>query len=315
MSAALPANLKTRAFMLRQAREFFFERNIMEVDCPILTQYASVDTHIDLICSLHQKEGMRYLHSSPEYGMKRLLSIHPMDIYQLSHVFRDEEAGIKHNPEFMMAEWYRMNFTFDQMIEETNDFIKLFLGNLPTTRISYREAFQKYAGIDYLHCSENELLKSLKQHGIAAYPGIIDEGKDALLNLILGTVIEKELGLNEITALYHYPASQSALAKTRLINEETVAERFEIYYQGIELCNGYHELLDSKEQKKRFVKSNLERISLQKKELPIDEYFIEALEKGLPPCSGVAVGFDRLMMLRSNAKHIEEVLPFAWNKA
>lgn len=309
------AILHDRALMLKKARDFFFERQVLEVDCPLITKYASVDTHIDLIPVKYLKKEIRYLHSSPEYGMKRLLSLGMKDIYQLAHVFRDEDHGLKHNPEFMMAEWYRLNFTLDKMIEETNDFIKLFLGDLKTSKISYREAFLKYTGLDYLNLSEENLLNYLDQSNIPYYPSIIDEGKDAILNLIMGTQIEKELGKDKIETLYHYPSTQAALAKTLKINDELVAERFEIYYKGIELCNGYHELVEVKEQRSRFLQANAERKSLHKNELPIDEHFLKALEKGIPDCCGVAVGFDRLMMLRHGTNSIKDVIAFGWDTA
>lgn len=304
-----------RASMLKEARDFFSKRNIMEVDCPLITKYASVDAHIDLMEVSYLVNETRYLHSSPEYGMKRLLSSNIGDIYQLAHVFRDEGFGLKHNPEFMMAEWYRMNFTFDQMIDETVNFIKLFLGNLPVRKSSYREVFLKYAGFDYLDKTTFDLIEFLKEHKIDLYKGIENESKDDLLNLIMGIMIEKELGKNEILVLYHYPASQAALAKTLLKNDELVAERFEIYYKGIELCNGYHELTSEVEQRKRLEEANETRISYQKKPLPIDEHFLEALKNGIPDCSGVAVGFDRLMMLRHGVKNIEEVISFGWETA
>lgn len=308
-------NLKTRALLLRKARDFFFDRNILEVDCPIITKYASIDTHIDLMPVTFLGNETRYLHSSPEYGMKRLLSLEIGDIYQLSHVFRDEGFGKKHNPEFMMAEWYRTHMNFDEIIKETIDFIKLFLGDLPSSTLSYRDAFKKYAGIDYLTATVDDLFNYLEENKIEAYPAIKEEGKDALLNLILGTVIEKELGKNEILALIHYPESQASLARTVKIGDEIVAKRFEIYYQGIELANGYHELIQNEEQEKRFVEANVERIKLNKKPYPIDRHLLDALKKGIPDCSGVAVGFDRLMMLHMQAENIEEVIPFGWTEA
>jgi len=307
--------LYDRASMLREARDFFFKRNIREVDCPAITKFASVDTHIDLIPVSYLETETRYLHSSPEYGMKRLLSMNIGDIYQLAHVFRDEDYGLKHNPEFMMAEWYRMNFEFTEMIDETIDFIKLFIGDIPVKKISYRDAFLKYAGLDYLNKTATELLNFLKEKEIDLYPGIENQGKDELLNMIMGIMIEKELGQDEILVLYHYPASQAALAKTLLCADELVAERFEIYYEGVELCNGYRELTSEEEQRKRLLEANLTRISYQKKSLPIDEYFLESLKKGIPDCCGVAVGFDRLMMLRHGVKDIENVISFGFDKA
>lgn len=305
--------LRDRAAMLTTARKFFMERAVCEVDCPILSNYAAVDTHIDLIKTT-PSSGSRYLHSSPEYGMKRLLADGIGDIYQLAHVFREGEYGLKHNPEFMMAEWYR-NIPFSEMIAETVDFIRLFLGNLPFSIITYRETFQCFTGFDYLTITTEELLKYLQTNKIAAYEDIAKEGKEALLNLILGTVIEPQLGKNELCVLAYYPASQASLAQTQWHGDEEVGERFEVYYRGIELANGYHELADPIEQRRRFEEANTQRKQLGKETLPIDEHFLAALTKGLPECCGVAVGFDRLMMLRHQCTHIADVIPFFWDIA
>lgn len=300
--------------MLAAARRFFEEKGVCEVDCPMITRYASVDAHIDLIPVVNQG-GYRYLHTSPEYCMKRLLAEGIGDIYQLGHVFRDGEYSPKHNPEFTMAEWYRCGIPFEAMIEETVAFILLFLGKLPHSLISYRDAIKKYIGIDYTTASNEELLNYISERGLIPYPGIENEGKDAILNMILGSFVEPHLGDNELTVLAYYPSSQAALAKTRLNGTESVAERFEIYYNGIELCNGYHELVDPKEQRKRFEEANTFRLHIGKNTLPIDEIFLQALEKGLPDSCGVAVGVDRLMMLRHKAQNIAQVIPFDWSTA
>lgn len=307
--------LQDRAHMLRKARSFFDGRGVLETDCPIISPSAAIDVHIDLIPALDVFQNKRYLHSSPEYGMKRLLAEGIGDIYQLSHVFRQGELGHKHNPEFMMAEWYRCAISFEEMIKETFDFIRLFLGDLSDYTLSYREALLKYTGIDYVHATETQLLEYLKSRNVTVYDTVAEEGKDALLNLILGLYVEPELGRDSLCALAYYPASQAALAQTIQRGEESAAERFEVYYQGIELANGYHELADSSEQRKRLMESNRDRVKMGKEELPVDERFLEALEKGLPECCGVAVGFDRLMMLRHGAAHIEEVIPFSWDFA
>lgn len=309
------ARLRDRASLLRQARQFFFERGVLEVDCPALSRFASIDAHIDLIPAIYANQENAYLHSSPEYGMKRLLSQGIGDIYQLSHVFRDGEFSPKHNPEFMMAEWYRCGVPFTGMIEETIDFIRLFLGDHPFHVISYREAFQRYAGFDYLTSSQDDLLLYLESKGIMAYPDIAEEGVDALLNLILGAVIEPQLGRNGLCVLAYYPSTQAALANTIHRGDERVAERFEVYFNGVELANGYHELTDSVEQRSRLVESNQKRVDLGKDDLPIDENFLEALEMGIPDSCGVAVGFDRLMMLRHNVPHLADVIPFSWQYA
>ncbi|MGZ3633951.1 MAG: EF-P lysine aminoacylase EpmA [Parachlamydiaceae bacterium] len=306
--------LRDRSAMLAAARQFFYAKNILEVDCPLITAGASVDAHIDLISTEHPT-GKRYLHSSPEYGMKRLLAEGIGDIFQLAHVFRQEEVGSKHNPEFMMAEWYRQGFSFEQMIEETLEFIRLFLGPLPSRILSYHDAFQHYVGIDPFKSTEQELLHLLKKHEAPLYEDVDNEGKDELLNLILGMLIEPQLGQNELIALAYYPSTQAALAKTRLRPEGHVAERFEVYYQGMELCNGYHELVDPKEQRQRFHASNAQRLHLGKETLPIDEQFLSALEWGLPDCCGVAVGVDRLMMIRHRQTEIRSIMPFDWTNA
>lgn len=299
--------LKDRASMMSSARSFFFSRKVTETDVPILSKGASVDAHIDLIPSKISRAHTYYLHSSPEYGMKRLLSEGSGDIYQLSHVFRDGEISPKHRPEFMMCEWYRLNFSFQQIIDETLDFIRLFLGPLPAEQKTYRKTLLDF-GIDPFSdykTLEQELIK----RGVEPYPGLEDEGTDGCLNLILSHFIEPTLGQDKLFVLSHYPASQAALAKTTQEEGHLVAERFEVYYKGYELANGYHELADPIEQEKRLIEANEQRIKYGKEALPIDYKFLDALKKGMPPCCGVAVGFDRLMMLRHNRTSIRDILP------
>lgn len=289
--------LQDRALMLSKARSFFSERNVLEVDCPILSKTASVDAHIDLIYS---ESSDVYLHSSPEYGMKKLLAKGSGDIYQLSHVFRKGELGSKHRPEFMMAEWYRVGFSYEQMIEEACAFITLFLGPLPIRHLSYDEAFKKYAGIDLKTATCDDLSKSIDGHSSLCT-------RDDWLNLILPLKVEPYLGREELTVITHYPASQCALAKTALIDGALKAKRFEIYHEGLELANGYDELNQSDEQRNRLQIANAERKAMGKEELPIDDEFCACLD-ALPDCCGVAVGFDRLMMLRHHAQDIGEVI-------
>jgi len=193
------AILKDRAKCLALARHFFSEREIIEVDCPILTMKPSIDAYIDLI-EASSWDGKRYLHTSPEYCMKRLIADGIGDIFQLGHVFRDGEKGRRHTPEFTMAEWYRIGFTFEEMIVETTEFIQLFLGDLPIEKMTYHEAFAKFTKVDP------------------------DQKGDEELNIILGNEIEPHLGIEKLTVLTHYPASQAALA----ISDGRVAERFEV---------------------------------------------------------------------------------------
>lgn len=298
--------LRDRAQMFAQARNFFAEKGVVEVDVPILSKGAPVDTYIDVMSTSLSTGEVGYLHTSPEYAMKRLLSQGIGDIYQMSHVFRDGDIGHLHNPEFTMVEWYRIGMTFPQLIEETLDFIRLFIGPEKAEWITYREAFKRYAGIDYISATVPEL--------IACAPDSLPKEaasweKEVLLHYFMGFVIEPNF--QNLTVIKDYPPSQAALAKM----EDGVALRFEVYFKGVELANGFHELTDAKEQRRRFHEDNEERLQMGKKSLPLDENFLQALEMGLPDCCGVAVGFDRLMLLRHNKKHLEEVLPFAWHQA
>jgi lysyl-tRNA synthetase class 2 len=304
--------LKERALMMKKAREFFEERQITEVDCPALSASASVDTHIDLIACHPAGSERRFLHSSPEYGMKRLLSIGMGDIYQLSHVFRDGEYSTKHNPEFMMAEWYRCGFSFEEMIEETCDFIRLFVGPVEREICSYKDIFLKHTGIDPFTATSEILLQYIKDQGVEPPYNPLENTKDDLLSFIVASFIDPHLGKGCLTITAYFPPSQAALAKVRPQGEHLVAERFEIFYHGLELANGYHELQEAGEQKKRLVEANECRKKLGKEALPIDTLFLEALEKGLPSSCGVAVGFDRLMMLRCKTRAIADVIPWEW---
>jgi lysyl-tRNA synthetase class 2 len=302
--------------MLRKARDFFHERNVMEVDCPAISSAAPIERHIDVMSVALKEEQPRYLHTSPEYGMKRLLSAQIGDIYQISHVFRAGEISPLHNPEFTMAEWYRIGFSFDQIIKETLDFIQLFLGTLPYRSIPYRQTLKQYLNLDYLHATPSQLLELAKVYHLDLPKDAQHWDKDTLLQLLISFLIEPHLGTDHLFVLSHYPASQAALSKTfSLPDGETVAYRFEVYYKGIELANGYHELTDPREQRRRLEDSSHARSNVGKDPLKIDERFLEALERGLPDCCGVAVGFDRLMQLKHGLKEIRNVLPFIWEES
>lgn len=301
--------------MLSSVRAFFATKKVLEVDCPILCQGAPIDLHIEVMTLLLKDGTKRFLHTSPEYGMKRLLSLGLSDIYQLSHVFRESEIGPLHNPEFTMIEWYRSALDFETFIQESLELLHLFLGNLPLHRISYSEALQTYTGIEYLQAKPESLKAYLTEQG-HSLSSASNWDKDSLLNLIMTYHVEPHLGKEEIILIYDYPASQSALARLKVSEKgEQVAERFEFYYKGIELGNGYHELTDPIEQKARLLQCQQDRTSQNKDPFLIDHELIKALEAGLPDCYGIAIGFDRLMMLRHQAKHIADVIPFAWDLA
>jgi lysyl-tRNA synthetase class 2 len=308
----LRSRLTQRAEALASARSFFTKRGLVEVDPIALGSSASIDVNIDLFASPSAIHGRRFLFSSPEYPMKRLLSEGSGDIFYLGHVWRHEEAGNRHSPEFMMAEWYRLGMTFQQIIEETAQFAELFIGKRPRRLLPYREAFQKYAQIDPFTASHEKLVEACQS--FEGYP-LQTSSKDELLNLLLAMKVEPGFDPNEITILCYYPASQAALARHTTVDGYTVAERFELYYQKLELANGYHELSCGAEQRERFLADNAERSRLGKEPYPIDEHFLEALNKGLPDCCGVAVGVDRLLMIQENASAIADVMPVSWAEA
>jgi lysyl-tRNA synthetase class 2 len=304
-----------RARMFQKARIFFSERNVLEVDCPALSRSASIDLHIDVMKVTIKNDQISYLHTSPEYGMKRLIAAGMRDIYQISHVFRDGEIGPLHNPEFTMAEWYRLGIRLDEMVAETLDFIRLFLGDLPHRSMNYRQVLKQHLEIDYLTASFSQLLDRAKSYGLDLPKDASTWDRDTLLQLLVSFCIEPQLGNDELFVLNYFPASQAALSKTiSLPDGECVACRFEVYYRGIELANGYHELTDAVEQRKRFETSNRARRDAGKDILKIDEHFLKAVELGLPDCCGVAVGFDRLMMLKHHERELKNVLTIIWEE-
>jgi len=297
--------LQKRAYMLTLTRSFFEKKNIMEVDCPSILSYPNLDDNIEIFKL--QTTPKRYLHSSPEHAMKRLLSEGVSSIYQLSHVYRKGEIGPYHNPEFTLVEWYRKNVTFSFFLNETLDFIRLFVGDINFTKMSYREIFFCHTNIDYA-TSNIEKLKKILQEKSIDYASNDKLDKDGYLNLIFSHIIEPAMPKDQLVVIYDFPASQAALSQIKEKGDEMVAERFEIFFQNIELANGYHELTDPKEQRKRFESS----IAKKEDNLSIDEKLLQALEKGLGDCFGVAMGFDRLLMLHLNKKTIHEVIPFSW---
>lgn len=288
--------LKVRAKMLAEVRAFFTKRDVLEVDTPILSPTAPVATHIDVM-TVHFADGKRgYLHTSPEYAMKRLLSEYPIDIYQLSHVFREGEISPRHNPEFMMIEWYRIGFSLKQLIDETIELIELFIGPQKPTFYSYRDLFLEHAGFDPFEIS------------LSHFPHQ-NWSLDTWLDHTMSFTIQPKM--KGLTIVHGFPPSQAALAKLKQDGPNLVAERYEIYYDSLELANGFHELTDPIEQRARFENDIQERAALGKPNLPIDELFLAALEKGLPDCSGVAVGFDRLLMIQQKTASIKEIAPFS----
>ena len=296
---AKPNLLTLRANAMKRVRTFFDTLGVVEVDCPALSFAASIDAHIDPMQVTLASGKTGYLHTSPEYTMKRLLAHYNTDIYSLCHVFRDNEEGDLHSPEFTLIEWYRINKPLETFIEETLDLIRLFLGPKPATTLTYKQAFLKHLNLDPFSTPPTQLAP------LANHPDATTWDKDTLLQLLFTLHIEPKL--QTLTVITDYPATQAALA--RIKPDQTTAERFEIYYKGIELANGFHELADAKEQRRRLHAENKKRIALGKAPLPLDEAFLAALEKGLPDCCGVAAGFDRLLMIKLQQQTIHTTIP------
>lgn len=306
--------------MLERIRAFFSARDVLEVETPALSHAATTDPNLANFATPYHgpAPGTLWLHTSPEFPMKRLLAAGAGSIYQIGKVFRDGEAGRLHNPEFTMVEWYRLGFDHHALMDETLALVTEALDGrrmfASPEKLSYREAFELHAGLDPHRADVAALATAIKRHGIETGSNLAREPVDVLRDLLLTHVVEPQLGRGRLTALYDYPASQAALARIRP-GDPPVAERFEVYLDGIELANGFHELGDAAEQRARFERDLVRRKEQGLPAVPMDERLLAALEAGLPDCAGVALGFDRLAMLAAGAKSIQDVLAFPIERA
>jgi lysyl-tRNA synthetase class 2 len=310
------AALQRRAAALQTTREFFRARGVLEVETPIMVNAPVSDVNIGSVkVQLSGHDGPPlFLHTSPEYAMKRLLAAGMGDIYQVCHVFRGAERGRQHNPEFTMVEWYRLGFSLDQLMREVADLVRALLGQeLPVELVSYRDAVRRNADLDPLDAGIEELQRAALALGLDARHAR-EAGRDALLDLIVGAKVGPALGATTLTLMHRYPASQAALARLDPM-EPRLALRFELYYRGIELANGYHELSDPAEQRRRFAADQQSRASRGLPVASLDQRLLAALDAGLPDCAGVALGFDRVLMLALGAANIEDVLAFPTERA
>lgn len=310
------ATLQQRAAMLRQVREFFHARNVLEVDTPLLARFGVTDPHLTNLTTTLTGNSQRWaLQTSPEFAMKRLLAAGSGCIYQLGKAFRDDELSARHNPEFTLLEWYRVGFDAMQLMRELEQLIELLLDAPRARYLTYQQAFQQYLQLDPLATdSHSALQQALQNYPSLAELALRESDHDALQQLAMACVIEPALDPSIPTFITHYPASQAALARLST-TDHRVAERFELFYGGLELANGYHELTDATIQQQRFAADQHQRQQLQRSAMAIDTRLLAALNHGMPACAGVAVGFDRLVMLRCRQSHIQQVLPFAIDRA
>ena len=309
-------NLLTRAKLIEEIRRFFTDRGLLEVETPVLSEFGVTDVHLatfstEFISPFGEQSKTLWLSTSPEYHMKRLLAAGSGPIFQIGKVFRNEEAGNRHNPEFTMLEWYRPHFDMYRLINEVDDLLQQILECPPAESMSYQFAFQQYVGLDPLSADLSELVEKAKKYQLM---GAENENRDTLLQFLFSAVVEPQIGQEAPVVVYHFPASQAALAQ--ISSEDLrVAERFEFYYKGLELANGFHELSDAREQLRRFQQDNLQREKMGLPVRAIDTRLLSALQAGIPNCSGVALGVDRLLMIAMGAEHIKEVISFAIDNA
>ncbi|MDE2090086.1 MAG: EF-P lysine aminoacylase GenX, partial [Gammaproteobacteria bacterium] len=316
--------LRLRARVVARIRLFFARHGVLEVDTPALSAAVATDPHLHSFTTVYTGPGAPrgrtlYLHTSPEFPMKRLLAAGAGSIFQLCKVFRDGEAGRLHNPEFTLLEWYRVDFDQHRLMDEVEALVRETLEGLvnhlgAAERLSYGEAFQRHAGIDPYTATPAMLAKCARRLDINTPPGMGGQDLDAWRDLLLTHAVVPRFPAGRPVFVYDYPASQAALARVRP-GEPPVAERFELYINGVELANGFHELGDADEQRRRFAANLARRRALGLAQVPPDERLLAALAGGLPDCSGVALGVDRLLMLAAGVDAIDQVLAFPWERA
>jgi lysyl-tRNA synthetase class 2 len=308
--------LRVRAEMLARLRAFFAERGFLEVETPLLDREIIPELHIEPfgVCEDREATPTLWLQASPELHMKRLLAEGLPAIYQVTRSFRRGERGRIHNPEFTMVEWYRAGDDMEAGMELLDSLCREVVGAPAAKRTTYGQAFVEHVGVDPYVASWEELADAARRLAVSVPETLRQNDRDEWLNLLLATVVEPRLGTAGPEILYDYPASQSALATTVVRpGGVEVAERFELYWRGVELANGYHELTDAAILRRRLETVNKERADDGRPALPLPEHLLAAMERpGLPACSGCALGFDRLVMLACGAQSIDEVMAFGW---
>jgi lysyl-tRNA synthetase class 2 len=314
-SGASVERLRQRAHILHDIRAFFHARHVMEVDTPPLIRRAIPESHLEPMrvhwATMDGRTQTGFLHTSPEAAMKRLLVAGIGPIYQMGPVFRADEQGERHNPAFTLLEWYRPGWDYHRLMEEVATLVVEILGCTAPVRISFQEAFLRFARVDPL-TGETPALQQRCQ--AAGWAGARTADREACLDFLLISQVEPALALMaEAVFLMDYPPQRAAMARIRP-GSPPVAERFELYVRGVELANGYQELTNHTEQRQRLIQENQRRIQNGQQALPVDERFLAALAAGLPECAGVALGVDRLIMLAVGGETLDAVMPFTMER-
>jgi lysyl-tRNA synthetase class 2 len=313
-SAALET-LRLRAQMLRRAREYFAQTGALEVETPVLVRAAVTDVHLESL-AVQRSDGtpIGFLHTSPEYAMKRLLCAGAPDLYQVAHVFREGERGRRHNPEFTMIEWYRLGIDHVELMRDVDALLRALLEPArpvaATAHVTYAEAFESALRVDPLAAPTEAIEAALRSAGIDLPEGLPGD-RDGLLDLGMSMYVTPGFARDRITFVRDFPASQAALARI----DGAVAARFEAFWGGLELANGFHELGDATEQAQRFAADSAVRLGRGQPPREPDQRFLAALSAGLPPCAGVALGFDRVVMVAAGARAIDDVIAFPIERA
>ncbi|MGK4330293.1 elongation factor P--(R)-beta-lysine ligase [Lonsdalea quercina] len=312
------ANLLKRAEIMNEIRRFFSDRGVLEVETPAMSQATVTDVHLVPFDTQYVGPGAAgglklYLMTSPEYHMKRLLAAGSGPIYQLGRSFRNEESGRHHNPEFTMLEWYRPHYDMYRLMNEVDDLLQQVLECESAEMLTYQQAFQRHLDVDPLSADKAQLREVAETLGVGDVAHQ-EEDRDTLLQLLFAVGVEVNIGRDKPAFVYHFPATQASLAEIST-EDHRVAERFEVYFKGIELANGFRELTDSAEQRQRFEQDNRKRAARGLPVQPIDENLLDALTAGIPDCAGVALGVDRLIMLALKAESISEVMAFTVDRS
>jgi len=305
--------------MLQSLRAFFADRQVTEVESPVLSSAGITEPNLQSFATEFQHRKL-FLNTSPEFFMKRLLAAGSGDIYQICKAFRNDEQGARHNPEFSLLEWYRTGFDHHHLMAEIEQLIQYLVTELDikmpscaATYLTYQQAFINSLAIDPLIASVSEIKSAVEKNNCEIPIGMDENNKDPWLDWLMTQIVAPSFNQRGFTFVFDYPASQAALAKLSK-QDIRVAHRFELFYGELELANGFYELTDAKEQRQRFENENILREQQGIDAMPVDELFLQALENGLPECAGVAIGLDRLLMVLLGEKNISDVLSFGFNK-